>query len=130
MDKINIATQFEFGKLITSSMNINFEDVEWTPHKKFEGVYLKHLITSAQTNGEFSYHLIRIEPNMKIGIHTHENQVETHEIIYGMGVCNVFDKIYSYEPGTVAIMPKNTPHEIQAFDDGMYLLAKFFPSLC
>jgi len=65
---MNLFEKFETGKLLLPSNQINFESVSWSPHAKFEGVALKHLITSKDTNGVFSYHLVRIAPNMKIGI--------------------------------------------------------------
>ncbi len=51
-------------------------------HPAFEGVVLKHIVTSEKMDGQFSFHLVRIAPNKKIGSHIHEKQLETHEVIF------------------------------------------------
>lgn len=88
------------------------------------------MITSKQTNGQFSFHLVRIAPNKKIGNHIHEMQLETHEVISGAGMCvnNGVDLVY--EPGVISIFPLGVPHEVIAGSDGLYLFAKFMPALC
>jgi len=122
--------KFETGKLALPSGLINFESIAWSPHAKFEGVTLKHLITSKDTNGAFSYHLVRIEPNKKIGKHIHETQLETHEIIAGNGVCVNDGKELLYDEGIISIFPAGIEHEIIAGTSGLYLFAKFMPALC
>jgi hypothetical protein len=42
---------------------------------------------SKNTNGQFSYHLVKIVPNKTIGKHVHKEQLETHEVIAGSGIC-------------------------------------------
>lgn len=119
----------EKGKLLLPGKAVSFSDIPWTPHAKFEGVELKHIITSKDTDGQFSYHLIRIAPNHSIGSHTHPKQVETHEVIAGKGVCVNNGTELTYEPGVISIMPVGLPHEVNAGPDGMYLFAKFIPPL-
>lgn len=75
------------GKLLLSDQNILFQDIPWSKHPEFEGVELKHILTATQTGGQFSYHLVRIAPNKKIGNHIHTEQTETHEVIAGAGFC-------------------------------------------
>ena len=41
----------------------------------------QRLMHKAETSGQFSFHLVRIAPNKKIGNHIHEKQLETHEVI-------------------------------------------------
>lgn len=118
------------GKLLLPNTAINFSDIPWNKSPANEGVELKHIVTAQQTNGEFSYHLIRIDPNMKIGNHTHKEQLETHEVIAGNGICINAGKELSYEPGIISIFPKNIPHEVTAGTNGLYLFAKFMPALC
>ena len=127
---MNLFEKFETGKLLLPSNQINFESVSWSPHAKFEGVALKHLITSKDTNGVFSYHLVRIAPNMKIGMHIHETQLETHEVIAGNGICINEGKELSYETGVISILPAGAEHEVIADTEGVYLFAKFIPALC
>jgi len=127
---MNLFEKFEVGKLLLPSSQTDFESVPWSPHAKFEGVALKHLITSKDTNGAFSYHLVRIEPNKKIGMHIHATQLETHEVIAGNGVCIHNGKELPYEAGIISIVPVGIEHEVIAGAEGMYLFAKFMPALC
>lgn len=127
---MNLFEKFENGKLVLPSGQIDFKAVNWSPHAKFEGVELKHLVTSKDTDGVFSFHLVRIAPNKKIGQHIHETQLETHEIIAGSGICINDGKQLSYEEGTVSILPAGIPHEVIAGKKGLYLFAKFIPALC
>lgn len=122
--------QFINGKLSLPNKEIAFENISWSKHPTFEGVELKHIITSKDTNGEFSFHLVRIEPNKKIGMHIHETQLETHEVISGTGICINDNVKLKYSPGIISIFPKKVMHEVTAGDNGLYLFAKFFPALC
>lgn len=84
MDYKNLFEKFnEGGKLLLPDATITFDVIPWSKHPTFEGVELKHIITSERTDGQFSYHLVRIAPNKKIGNHIHEKQLETHEVIAG-----------------------------------------------
>ena len=117
------------GKLLSPQDKINFSDIPWSKHPSFEGVELKHMITSKQTGGQFSYHLVRIAPNKSIGSHVHKEQLETHEVIAGKGLCMNDGVEILYEPGVISIFPINQPHEVNAGADGLYLFAKFIPAL-
>lgn len=117
------------GKLVLPRNTAPFHDIPWSKHPEFEGVELKHIVTSRQTNGQFSYHLVRIAPNKRIGVHVHREQLETHEVIGGRGVCTSEGAALAYEPGVVSILPANHPHEVSAGPDGLFLFAKFIPAL-
>ena len=131
MDYKNLFEKFnEGGKLLLPDATITFDAIPWSKHPTFEGVELKHIITSERTDGEFSYHLVRIAPNKKIGNHIHEKQLETHEVISGTGVCVNDGVELSYEAGVISIFPIGVPHEVIAGDDGLCLFAKFMPALC
>ena len=131
MDYKNLFEKFnEGGKLLLPDATITFDAIPWSKHPAFEGVELKHIITSERTDGQFSYHLVRIAPNKKIGNHIHEKQLETHEVISGTGVCVNDGVELSYEAGVISIFPIGVPHEVIAGDDGLCLFAKFMPALC
>ena len=131
MDYKNLFEKFDGeGKLLLPDTEISFDAIPWSKHPTFEGVELKHIIISEKTCGQFSYHLVRIAPNKKIGSHIHEKQLETHEVISGAGEC-VNDGIkLLYEAGVISIFPVGVPHEVIAGDEGLYLFAKFMPALC
>ena len=122
--------KFNSGCLKLPEGEILFSEIGWNKHPTFEGVELKHIITSKQTGGDFSYHLVRIAPNKSIKNHIHETQLETHEVIAGGGECINNGKALAYEPGVISIMPKKVPHKVNAGPDGLYLFAKFIPALC
>lgn len=69
---------FNIGNLSIPGKIIKFDQIEWSKHPTFEGVELKHIITGKQTEGQFSYHLVRIAPGKAIKNHIHETQLETH----------------------------------------------------
>ena len=122
--------EFINGSLTLPTKTVNFSDIHWTKHPTFEGVELKHIVTAKDTDGQFSYHLVRIEPNKSIKNHIHEAQLETHEVIAGAGVCiNAGVKI-PYSAGRISIMPAGVSHEVNAGNAGLYLFAKFIPALC
>ena len=121
---------FNNGSLKLPASTIPFADIPWTKHPTFEGVELKHIVTAKDTNGQFSYHLVRIAPHKSIGNHTHETQLETHEVIFGDGICINEETEIHYTAGTISIMPAGIPHEVNAGENGLYLFAKFIPALC
>lgn len=127
---MNTFERFNHGKLILSDGEKDFSDVTWSKHPTFEGVELKHIVTSKDTEGQFSYHLVRIAPNCSIKQHVHETQLETHEVILGAGECINDGISICYEPGVISIMPAGMKHEVNAGTDGLYLFAKFIPALC
>lgn len=129
-DKILFQKFNEGGKLLLPDTTVTFDTIPWSKHPAFEGVELKHLITSNRTDGQFSFHLVKIAPNKKIGNHVHEKQLETHEVISGTGVCVNNGVELPYEAGVISIFPIGVPHEIIAGADGLYLFAKFMPALC
>ena len=131
MDYKNLFEKFnEGGKLLLKDATVTFDAIPWSKHPAFDGVELKHIITSERTDGQFSYHLVRIAPNKKIGNHIHEKQLETHEVISGTGVCVNDGVELPYETGVISIFPIGVPHEVIAGDDGLCLFAKFMPALC
>lgn len=127
---MNTFELFEHGVLRTAETAKNFDEVAWSKHPTFAGVYLKHLIIGNETQGAYSYHLVKIEPNMSIGTHIHETQLETHEVICGDGICTNDNISIDYKPGTISILPAGIEHSVKAGKDGLYLFAKFFPALC
>ena len=130
MDDQNLFERFDTqGQLRLPGAAVSFQDLPWNRHPSFDGVELKHIVTAEQTGGQFSYHLVRIAPGKAIGNHIHQDQLETHEVIAGTGVCVNNGAELAYEPGVVTILPKGLPHEVRAGDGGLCLFAKFIPAL-
>lgn len=127
---MDIFKLFDCGKLAMYDKTADFSSIEWINHRSFEGVKLKQILTSKDTGGSFSYHLVQIAPNCCIGEHIHNTQIETHEIVGGSGVCYMSDKKIKYEVGTLCVIPANMKHKVIANENGLYLFAKFLPALC
>lgn len=127
---MNTFETFNNGKLVIPGATKDFSSIPWREHPTFTGVELKHILTSEETGGAYSYHLVRIAPNCSIGEHIHETQLETHEVIAGNGTCINKGSTIPYEPGIISIFPANVPHEVNAGENGLYLFAKFMPALC
>ena len=108
----------------------NFSQLCWCQHPNFSGVNLKHLITAEDTENAYSFHLVSIEPYMKIGEHFHNGQLETHEVIAGHGFCINNGVEIKYKSGVLSIFAANTLHQVVAGKKGLYIFAKFFPALC
>lgn len=121
---------FNNGKLVLPQKEADFGEIAWSKHPTFEGVELKHIITSKDTDGKFSFHLVRIAPDCSIGNHVHKTQLETHEVIKGSGRCTNAGSTIAYETGTISIIQAGVPHEVTAGAEGLYLFAKFMPALC
>ena len=128
---MSVFENFEKGKwYLSGEQPAELNLIPWSPHPKFEGVELKHLITAKDTGGAFSYHLVRVAPQKKLEAHIHATQLETHEIIAGKGICSTDNRKMNYEPGVIAILPKGIEHEVSAGNEGLCIFAKFFPALC
>ncbi len=126
----NLFDSFNNGSLKLPASTTEFADILWSKHPAYDSVELKHIVTAQNTNGQFSYHLVRIAPNKSIKNHVHDTQLEKHEIISGSGICINNGIEILYKPGTISIMPAGIPHEVNAGNDGLYLFAKFIPALC
>lgn len=72
----NLLEEFaEAGRLALPDGEVALAAVPWAAHPSFAGVELKQLVSGAQTEGKFSYHLVRIAPGGRIGLHTHPHAV-------------------------------------------------------
>ncbi|MDR0563920.1 MAG: cupin domain-containing protein [Azoarcus sp.] len=120
---------FEHGEIALPENKALRLEREWIPHTVFKGVALKHVLTAADTDGAFSYHLVRIEPDCMIGQHNHATQCETHEVIAGNGICQNGEIQVDYRPGVIAVIKAGTQHTVEAQEEGLLLFAKFIPPL-
>lgn len=116
---------FENGELAAPGGSVAVSARPWNAHKDFDGVFLKSIVTPEHTAGLFTCLLVRIEPGKKIGLHSHPDSVELHEVIAGTGTCLTGYGEIPYAPGRLAILPEKSPHEVRAGKDGLCLFAKF-----
>lgn len=129
MMKNEIIDSFEKGNLFSVSGIKDICEADWVPHKKFSGVSLKNLIVASESSGEISYHIVRVEPGCELSTHTHENNMEIHEIISGSGTLYLDKTSHEYLPGNICVIPKNVVHKVVAGGEGLYLFAKFMPAI-
>jgi quercetin dioxygenase-like cupin family protein len=73
----------ENGRLYTINTTEDNNNKQWNAHPAFKGVYLKHLITGTETNGQFSAHIVKVEPGCILDTHIHAGKTEIHEVIVG-----------------------------------------------
>ncbi len=124
-----ISADIADGTIYYPDHSENSGDIDWQEHPVFAGVFLKHLIQGAQSNGLFSSHLVKIKPHCFLDSHCHDKQMELHEIIEGEGVCQLLDVSRAYSVGITAVIPQGTMHKVMAGEQGLTMLAKFFPAL-
>lgn len=105
------------------------EQQQWNKHPVLEGVALKHLLTAAQTGGNMSLHLVRIDPGCAIAAHEHEKSWELHQVVDGQGECLACGELFRYVPGVQASLPNGAVHEVRAGEQGLTLIATFSPPL-
>jgi quercetin dioxygenase-like cupin family protein len=117
------------GKVFFLDGEKSVNEFPWNPHASFKGVYLKHLIIGRDTESKLSCHIVKIEPNCVLDTHVHDGKIEIHEVIAGNGKMYLDNKKINYSPGKICVIPSNTPHKVVAGKKGMYILAKFTPSL-
>jgi quercetin dioxygenase-like cupin family protein len=124
-----ISTNIADGTIHFYNRSENISEVEWTKHPKFKGVYIKHMIKGADTCTLFSSHLVKIDPDCRLERHYHENQLELHEVLEGNGTCLLINERFDYNLGKMALIPKGEMHMVQANENGLTILAKFFPAI-
>ena len=120
---------FENGRVNYLTKSDEISGLNWNPHATMKGVFLKHLIKGAETDGLFSCHIVKIESGQSITDHIHEGKNELHEVISGEGTAVFGNKEISYKSGVVTLIPENTHHSVTAGKESLYLFAKFFPAL-
>lgn len=126
---MNIGEVFERGTIYDDLTTTKSDSIDFTPHKTFKGVFLKHLVKGEATNNKLSCHLVKVEPNCTLETHVHSDSVEIHEVIHGDGECKIADNQVQYVVGTIGVIPKDVQHKVTAGKDGLYILAKFSPAL-
>ncbi len=116
-------------RIVCSGCATVVEEKPWNPHPNFKGVALRHLMTSKETGGMFSAHVVRVDPGCCLESHVHEGQWELHEVVRGSATAQVDGVALDYFPGMSSVIPKGVRHDVTAGNEGVLLLAKFIPAL-
>lgn len=122
-------TDFTNGELYINGECIDIENLTWNNHPAYKGVCLKHIIKGESTNNQLSCHIVRINPGSELELHCHPGKTELHEVINGSGTCSIEKSTITYKKGTMGFIPADRNHSVKAGDEGLILLAKFFPAL-
>lgn len=103
--------------------------MDWIPHPKFKGAFIKHLIKGMDNDNHASCHLVRINPGCQLDDHIHEKEWEYHHIIEGEATGFMDGKPMTYQPGVIAVIPKGVVHKVVAGEAGLVILATFLQAL-
>lgn len=129
MDKNSVLNGLDKGRIIGTDKLTDAERLPWVEHPEFKGVYLKNLVTSADTAGAFSCHLVRISPGCAVAEHSHARLWELNEVLDGSGTITLAGKTYACTPGDTCVNPPAVPHSVSASGGELYITAKFIPAL-
>ena len=124
-----ITTPLSTGMLYFMDRAQEIENIDWLPHPKFDGAFLKHLIKGADNDNHASCHLVRINPGCRLDDHIHESEWEYHHVIEGEAKGYLDGKEMVYTPGVIAVIPKGVVHKVVAGESGLVILATFLPAL-
>lgn len=120
-----VADAFEFGDIIMPDLKNEAVDIPWYSHPEWKGIFLKNLISSEETSGKFSYHIVKILDNCKVMDHTHEDQWELNFVLMGKGTFILDNVEYPIKQGQVFATPPGYHHDVSARDGDLSLVAVF-----
>ena len=129
MDENDITEMFEQGAVLFPDFETIAAEIPWSRHSKWDGVFLKDLVTGKETDGKLSYHLVKILKDCEVGDHDHATMWEWNLIIRGNGIFVLGDKEVTIDPGQTVVTPPGIHHIVSAGDDDLVLLAVFTPAL-
>ncbi|MGA9141693.1 MAG: cupin domain-containing protein [Methanocella sp.] len=125
----NVVELFADGKIILPGKEIDAAKLPWYEHPAFKGVFLKDLVTAADTKGAFSCHLVMIKKGFEVGEHDHKIEWELNEVLTGSGSMIIDGKKMACKPGFSYVTPPGIPHIVSADGGDICLTAKFVPAL-
>lgn len=105
------------------------DDIPWYSPPGWKGVFLKDLIGDTQTNGKFSYPLVRVQENCEVPLHCHDSQYEWNVILGGNGIFTLDNRDFPITKGQTFVTPLGVSHIVQAGNRDLVFLAMFVPSL-
>jgi quercetin dioxygenase-like cupin family protein len=129
MKQGDILKSFDSGKIVFPEREIDAATLPWKNHPVFKGVFLKELVSAADTKGAFNCLLIKIEKGAGVGDHTHTTQWEYNEVLEGRGMFGFGGTRSDCKPGDSYVNPPGVSHSVAAPKEDLYIFAKFFPAL-
>ena len=130
MEHHDISEAFELGALVFPGLEIRAMETPWYAHPAWNEVFLKDLVKGDETDGAFSCHLVRVEPNCEVADHAHELQWEWNAILAGTGSFLIAgQEVPVVGPGQIFVTPPRVHHTVSAGTAELSLLAIFVPAL-
>jgi quercetin dioxygenase-like cupin family protein len=129
MGQDKVMELFDNGKVIFPGRDLDVAKLPWYEHPAFKGVFLKNLVTAADTKGAFSCHIVKIRKGSVVAEHSHNSEWEFNEALEGIGSFIINGKNYVCKPGISYATPPGMPHIVSAPEEDVYILAKFVPAL-
>jgi quercetin dioxygenase-like cupin family protein len=106
---------------------IDRNSVMWQPHPRFEGVFIKALLTPAD-NTLANVTMVSVPPDAVVGRHRHPTQVETVFLLEGTAVLTLDETNVQLHPGQIVAIPIGMEHALRnAGTTTVELLAFFTP---
>lgn len=86
--------------------------VEWRPHSRFDGVFVKPLITS-EMNPNLTLSRVKLLPGRELPPHTHEVSTEIFYVLSGEAHCRVGDEEITLKAGHYGYVPAGVNHAVR-----------------
>jgi len=125
----DISRVFEEGSIIFPDCTGEVDSKPWYSPPGWDGVFLKDLITDKETDGKFSYHIVRIQEHCEVPDHDHNTQWEWNLILNGNGSFQLDKKNVFVKTGQTFATPPGIHHTVKAGNRELILLAMFVPAL-
>lgn len=129
MDEKRLTEIFEQNIVFSPGYETEANAKPWYSHPAWKGVFLKDLVTGKESDGKFSYHLVRVWKDCEVADHDHETQWEWNLVVSGKGVFVIGDKEVTIVPGQTFVTPPKNHHTVSAGNEDISLLALFIPAL-
>lgn len=120
---------FDQGMVVFPDHQEDINKKSWYTPPGWVGVSLKDIITGKDTDGAFSYHLVRIAKRSEVPSHAHDTQWEWNVILNGNGSFVIQEKEMQVTIGETYATPPGVSHTVKAGNRELVLTATFVPAL-
>lgn len=103
--------------------------IEWRPHPRFEGAFVKPLITS-EMNSSLTLSRVKLQPGGELPPHTHEASTETFYVLSGEAYCRVGEEEATLKAGHYGYAPPGVSHTVRnTGQEDLHAISIFNPPL-
>jgi len=102
---------------------------EWRPHPRFEGAFVKPLITSEMNPG-LTLSRVKLLPGGELPPHTHETSTETFYVLSGEVHCRIGDEETILKASHCGYAPPGVSHAVRnTGQEDLHAISIFNPPL-